>query len=227
LVKEKYIIQRNGRDYVLYPGLLDEAHTRFLNFTLTTELLSETGEQPLVKAVFSGAFGDAEGNVVGTIVTNGYGTAGRKGDERGAPATAPIEMAETRAKARALRDAVNMGETSAEELPSEASEPTPVYDQVTKQEVYDLRGAAQKEIAKAKRAHEPRRQQPASDLTLAELNKVLEEDAKLRGQSYLQRWAEFEDYLGHPPEVLSEKDALGWIAQIKTKNAQRKAMAEE
>jgi hypothetical protein len=235
LVKEKYIIQRNGKDYVLYPGLLDEAHTRFLNFTLTTELI-EAGERPIVKAIFSGALGDTDGKQVASIVTNGYGTAGRKGDERGAPATAPIEMAETRAKARALRDAVNMGETSVEELPvpvSEADGPVEAnepYDAIvsydpglTDEQRAGLRGAA----TEAKRAHEPRRQQqPASDHTLDELGKVLDEDARLRGQSYLERWANFEDHLGHPPEKLSEKQAQGYIAQITRKNEQRKAMAE-
>ena len=107
-MREEYKIQRSGRTYVLYPGLLNEA--------IETELIADAREQPIVKATFTGR--PEEDNF---IQTSGIGTAGRATDRKGPAVDAPIEMAETRAKARALRDAVNVGETAFEEL-SEQSE---------------------------------------------------------------------------------------------------------
>jgi hypothetical protein len=119
-VREEYKIQRQGKTHVLYPGLLNEVHERFEGFTIQTTLL-EAGEQPIVQAHFTGwrkgtDIAEAE------IRTSGIGTAGRGTDRTGPAKDAPIEMAETRAKARAFRDAVNIGETAFEELPSEAED---------------------------------------------------------------------------------------------------------
>ncbi|MGH3144679.1 MAG: hypothetical protein ACRDTR_02650 [Rubrobacter sp.] len=112
-MREEYMIERQGKRFVLYAGLLEEAHSRGLR-SIETELLqvpaSANGEVAIVKAVVrteEGKFG-------------GIGDASPENVNR---AIAPhlIRMAETRAKARALRDAINVGVTAFEELggPSE------------------------------------------------------------------------------------------------------------
>ena len=109
-MREEYMIERQGKRFVLYAGLL-EAHSRGLR-SIETELLQvptkENGEVAIVKAVIrteEGKFG-------------GIGDASPQNVNR---AIAPhlIRMAETRAKARALRDAINVGVTAFEELGGE------------------------------------------------------------------------------------------------------------
>ena len=108
-MREEFLITRQGKQYVLFQGLLDEAHTQGLH-GIDTDLVQvptpENGNVAIVKAVcemedgrkFSG-IGDASPENVGRNI-----------------APHIIRMAETRAKARALRDAVNVGATALEEL---------------------------------------------------------------------------------------------------------------
>jgi hypothetical protein len=116
-VREEFLITRQGKQYVLFAGLLDEAHSRGLR-SIDTELVqvptAENGTVAVVKATvemedgrtFSG-IGDASPENVGRNIVPHI-----------------IRMAETRAKARALRDAVNVGATTLEEL-SDADEAPP------------------------------------------------------------------------------------------------------
>ena len=138
-MREEYMIERQGKRFVLYAGLLEEAHSRGLR-SIETELLqvpkSENGEVAIVRAVvrtedgkFTGIGDASPENVNRTIAPH------------------VIRMAETRAKARALRDAINVGVTAFEELGGEdgsevaASSPQ-VYDQ-------DTQRAQQEEVDEA------------------------------------------------------------------------------
>ncbi len=108
-MRDEFMITRQGKQYVLFAGLLDEAHSRGLR-GIDTELIQvpeeSNGNTAVVKAMvemedgrtFSG-IGDASPQNVGRNI-----------------APHLIRMAETRAKARALRDAVNVAATALEEL---------------------------------------------------------------------------------------------------------------
>jgi hypothetical protein len=119
-VKKEYIINWQGTDFVKYEGLLDEAHQQGLNRISTTLIQvphQDNGNVAIVaaevetsKGTFSGIGDAAPGNVNRMIVPH------------------LIRMAETRAKARALRDAVNIGVTALEELgdlDAQVHEPAP------------------------------------------------------------------------------------------------------
>jgi len=117
-VRDEFLITRQGKQYVLFAGLLDEAHNRGLK-GIDTELVQvpteENARVAIVKArvemedgsTFSG-IGDASPENVGRNIVPHI-----------------IRMAETRAKARALRDAVNVGAVALEEL-SDTDDAPPV-----------------------------------------------------------------------------------------------------
>ena len=108
-MRDEFFIERQGRRYVLFAGLLDEAHAKGLR-GIETELIQvpdeANGNVAIVKATarmgddrtFCG-LGDASPQNVGRNIVPHL-----------------TRMAETRAKARALRDAVNVGATALEEL---------------------------------------------------------------------------------------------------------------
>lgn len=107
-MKKEFIVNRQGKDFVLYAGLLDQAHQEGLKRIGTTLLQApsdQNGQLAIVyaevetaKGVFSG-IGDAAPGNVGRMV-----------------AMHLTRLAETRAKARALRDAINVGVSALEEL---------------------------------------------------------------------------------------------------------------
>lgn len=117
-IDKKYVINRQGKDMVLYGGLLDAAHGMGLQ-SITTELIqipnAENGQVAIVRARVSL---EAEGK---TKHFDGIGDADR---ENVSKMMLPhlIRMAETRAKARALRDAINVGEALVDD-PTDQEEP--------------------------------------------------------------------------------------------------------
>lgn len=116
----KFIVSLSGRDYPLYSGILSEAHERGLQ-SIETQLIQipteENGNTAIVKAVVrmkDGSYFEDYGD------SNPRNTSARV-------ATALIRMASTRAKGRALRDAINVGQTMLEELPDLEDHGTPVH----------------------------------------------------------------------------------------------------
>jgi hypothetical protein len=107
-IDRRYIVNRQGKELILFAGLLDLAHRSGLK-RITTQLLQapdETNGQCCIcraevetdNGTFTG-IGDATPLNVGKSIVPHL-----------------IRMAETRSKARALRDALNVGGVSLEEL---------------------------------------------------------------------------------------------------------------
>ncbi|HEX2513451.1 MAG TPA: hypothetical protein VH257_02015 [Chloroflexota bacterium] len=114
-MKKEFIVERDGRSFVLYAGLLDLGHERGLR-SITTTLVQVPGELNGMTAIVHATV-ETEG---GTFT--GLGDAS-PGNVSRLMAPHLIRMAETRAKARALRDAVNVGVTALEELGDDEARP--------------------------------------------------------------------------------------------------------
>lgn len=108
MVKREFIVERQGRSFVLYAGLLDLAHSQGLR-AIRTHLLQVPSEDNAQMAIVSAEVETDRGTF------SGIGDAGPSNVAR-AMLNCTIRLAETRAKARALRDAVNVGVAALEEL---------------------------------------------------------------------------------------------------------------
>ncbi len=199
-MREEYMIERHGKRFVLYAGLLDEAHGRGLR-SIETELLQaplpENGEVAIARAVvrteegkFTG-IGDASPQNVGRAIVPHV-----------------IRMAETRAKARALRDALNVGVAALEELGDLNDE---------------LEEAPRREAKAAGTA--TARQRPASDEDEAAGEALPKEvlPATRKQLNYLEALISdvvedgiprFEDMVGKPVSELTRGEASEWIGRL-------------
>ena len=190
-MREEYMIERQGKRFVLYAGLLEEAHSRGLR-SIETELLQvpggENGEVAIVRAVvrtedgkFTGIGDASPENVNRTIAPH------------------VIRMAETRAKARALRDAINVGVTAFEELGGEDGDEVvdgssaQVFDQDTQQ-------------ARAQR-EENRGELPATKKQLNYLEALISDVV----EDGVDR---FEEMVGKPVNELTREEASEWISRL-------------
>ena len=193
-MREEYMIERQGKKFVLYAGLLEEAHARGLR-SIETELLQvpgvENGEVAIARAVirteegkFSGIGDASPGNVSRAIAPH------------------IIRMAETRAKARALRDAINVGVTALEELGDEEEVvPEPV------------RETHVKEAQPAENKNElPKEALPATRKQLNYLEALIADVVE-------DGVAKFEDMVGKPVSELSRGEASEWIGRLSGKAA--------
>jgi hypothetical protein len=119
-----YVITREGRAYVLYQGLLAEAHRRGLRGIRTRLLQSPTGANGGVAVCAATVTTPAgEFTAVGAAgpASPASPATGRPPERpAGPPGRTLIQLAETRAKARALRDALNLDAVPFDELEGEA-----------------------------------------------------------------------------------------------------------
>jgi len=108
MLKSEFLIEREGKQFVLYAGLLDLAHSQGLR-AIRTHLLQIPNEANGQTAIVSAEVETERGTFAGL---------GDASPANVAPhlLTATIRVAETRAKARALRDAVNVSVVALEEL---------------------------------------------------------------------------------------------------------------
>lgn len=190
-MREEHIVERQGKRFVLYAGLLEEAHERGLR-NVETDLVQvptqENGEVAVVKATvrteegrFSG-IGDASPENVGRNI-----------------APHLIRMAETRAKARALRDAINVGVTALEEIggPGEDDE----YQRPREQEA------------------QPERQQQESRGGMPATRKQLNYLESLVSDVVEDGLGKFEEMIGKPVGELTREEASEWIGRLSGKAA--------
>jgi hypothetical protein len=205
-MRDEFLITRQGKQYVLFAGLLDEAHSRGLN-SIDTDLVQapteENGWVAICKAkvemedgrTFSG-IGDASPENVGRNIVPHI-----------------IRMAETRAKARALRDAVNVGVTALEELADGDNVLPAGYPPETTSSAPNGRADAKIEIVGGD-SHPPSQRgakgssQKARKSQIDLLRTLAEE---LRGENGVAR---LEGRIGKPLSELSRAEADEWIDRL-------------
>ena len=122
-IKAHLVIKQQGKDYVTYPGLLDAAHQAGL-LSIETEIVqiptSENGMVAICRVMVRLA---ADGGQVRTFT--GIGDA-EPGNVNRMMVPHLLRMSETRAKARALRDSVNVSEALLDDdIPDDAPPPPP------------------------------------------------------------------------------------------------------
>lgn len=122
-MQREFIITRLGKEYVLYAGLLDAAHQAGLR-QIRTQLVQAPGPQNGFVAICHAEVVTERGTFTG------LGDADPENSTR-AMASALIRLAETRAKARALGDAINVAMTAFDELGDTVPDTSPPVTQIT------------------------------------------------------------------------------------------------
>ena len=114
-MRKEFMVERQGKTFCLYAGLLDMAHEKGLQSIKTTliQIPHESNERTAICS--------AEVTLLVEGVEKIFTGIGDAAPKNVAPAmqNCLIRMAETRAKARALRDAVNISVAAFEELGEE------------------------------------------------------------------------------------------------------------
>ena len=123
-IDKKSVINQQGKDHVLFSGLIDALHQLSLGFfSVDTRIeqlpTPENGHQAVCSALVR--VYDPDNPDVVRRSCSGIGDASPANVNR-MMANALIRMAETRAKARALRDLLNVGMVAFEELGPSAGE---------------------------------------------------------------------------------------------------------
>ncbi|MCA3748298.1 MAG: hypothetical protein IN808_04055 [Rubrobacter sp.] len=196
-MREEFLITRQGRQYVLFAGLLDEAHARGLR-SIETELLQVPEEANGMTAIVRARVEMEDGRTF-----SGLGDANPQNVGR---SIAPhlIRMAETRAKARALRDAVNVGATALEEL-TDGEESPPVEElrpRARRPRQAEEAAPSGEEGPAARRGGRARKSQLELLRTLA---------VEARGENGVER---LERHIGKPLSELTREEAEAWIDRL-------------
>ncbi len=211
-MREEFFIERHGKRYVLYQGLLDEAHGLGLT-GIDTDLIQvpdeSNGNVAIVKATaemedgkrFSG-IGDASPENVGRNI-----------------APHLIRMAETRAKARALRDAVNVGATALEELSDGDDAPPASQSSPSRGRPTPIRGGRQNSSQDSAAEQDTPNGQPEKPASSKRGGKARKSQVDLlktlavewRGENGVER---LESRLGKPLTDMSRAEADEWIDRL-------------
>lgn len=229
MVKREFIVERQGRSFVLYAGLLDLAHSQGLRAirTQVLQLPSEENGQTVVvhaevetdKGTFHG-IGDANPSNVARAML-----------------TCTIRLAETRAKARALRDATNVGVAALEELGDleEAAAPAIAEPRIVESRTFGSSarangasggnvasyGASHGATAIADEAPAPRANlSPISGLaTQAQVRAIYSIARDQQGMSESDVDEKSQSLFGAAPAELTRKQASEFITSLKARGA--------
>lgn len=162
-VNKAFLINRQGKDFVLFAGLLDAAHRSGLRSVQTRLIQAPTdanGNLAIVEATTT--FVDAQG------VEYHFSGLGDASPSNVGRMIAPhlCRMGETRAVARALRLALNIGAVSVEELaeddPPITREPAPPANVTPMRQPQQTATQQQRPVAQPQQT-QPQRQQTAPD----------------------------------------------------------------
>ena len=120
-MKKEFLIERQGKTFALYAGLIDAAHDQGLHSIETAIVQIPTEENKFV------AICTAKVTMARNSGYDSFSGIGDASPQNVTPAmrNCLLRMAETRAKARALRDAVNIGVAAFEELGDEGDDTKP------------------------------------------------------------------------------------------------------
>src|SRR5215207_10334351 len=219
-MRDEFMITRQGKQYVLFAGLLDEAHNRGLR-GIDTELVQvptpDNGNVAVVKATV-----EMEGPDEGQGRTfSGIGDASPENVGRNIVPHI-IRMAETRAKARALRDAVNVGATALEELSDGDDVPPASQSSSSRGRPTPIRGGRQNSSSQSAAAEQDtpngQAEKPASSKrggagkarkSQVDLLKTLA--VEWRGENGVER---LENRLGKPLKDMTGAEADEWIDRL-------------
>lgn len=195
---KKHVMSLQGKDFVTYEGLLDEAHKKGLK-SITTALVQVPGpanDQTAI-CVATAVFLDKEG-VERTFT--GIGDASPRNVSRGILPHI-IRMSETRSKARALRDGTNIGMAAYEEmmeadLPREDGAPHGQSDGVANINAHQAAKAAGVKLATKAQIEAVTREMTRTGTTPEQGRDYLQEHFKKISRSELTT-QEIEAFLAH------------------------------
>lgn len=223
-MRDEFLITRQGKQFVLFAGLLDEAHSRGL-LGIDTELIQVPDESNGHRAIVKAKVQIEEHS--GSSEPKTYSGIGDASPDNVARNIVPhlIRMAETRAKARALRDAVNVSAMTLEEEPgaddtqanrsggSSASSERDRADQSgtgggASSNVHDL---PRDRTADSEESDASQKKAPQSQIDFI---KTLAEE--WRGEKGVER---LESRIGKPISELSHSEAAEWIDRLTPKDS--------
>lgn len=198
-MRDEFLITRQGKQFVLFAGLLDEGHNRGLK-AIDTELLQIPDDHNRQVAVVKATVELEDGRKF-----SGIGDASPENVSR---TIAPhlIRMAETRGKARALRDAINVGVTAIEELSEhedlnqQSPRPTPIRSTENTGSTGQRASSGQRQTPRSSR--KARKSQIDLLTTLA---------TEWRGEEGTSR---LEQRIGKPLSELTRLEADDWIDKL-------------